>query len=126
MKFRRCFNLAAQVWRGVEQYPANAIQTDGNLQLKSWCRTYPSGAYPRAITASAIPLGKSSASRRAEQFDDHRELCRLKFRSRVAVDFAAKADFFKIGPNPFHRFTSFLGAGLNRLPGFLFEAGKRL
>jgi hypothetical protein len=33
MKFRRCFNLAAQVWRGVEQHPANAIEADGNLQL---------------------------------------------------------------------------------------------
>jgi hypothetical protein len=43
----------------------------------------------------------------------------LKFCGRVAVDFAAKADFFKIGTNPFHRFTSLLFLGnLNRFPGF--------
>jgi hypothetical protein len=33
MKFRGGFNLAAQVWRGVEQQPAHAVEADGNLQL---------------------------------------------------------------------------------------------
>lgn len=71
MKFRRGFDLRAQVGRSSEQKPRSGIGADGNLRLRAGLAAELPGAHGTTVGAGAVPLRKASASSRAENLDLH-------------------------------------------------------
>src|SRR5258708_5889427 len=71
VKFGRGFNLRAQVWGGSQQKPGAPVLTDGNLSLGARLALECAGSKGTAIGTGAIPLGKSAARSRAQNFHTH-------------------------------------------------------
>src|SRR5579864_2519173 len=71
MKFWRGLDLGTQVGRGSEQEPGIGVCADCNLSLAAGLAAKTSGAKSTAVGASAIPLRKCAAGRRAHNLHLH-------------------------------------------------------
>ena len=71
VKFRRGLNLRAQIGRSSEQKPRMPVLTDGNLGLSARLAVECARSQGTAVGTGAIPLGKSAARSRAQDFHTH-------------------------------------------------------
>ena len=64
-------DLLAQVRRGVEQRPVDAVAADRKRRLRAAPEAGFAGPHVGAIAAVAVPLRKTAACGRAQNLDDH-------------------------------------------------------
>src|SRR5262249_56795619 len=65
-------DLRAEVGRGSEQEPDDAVRGEGELGLRAGGGADGAGAQAGAVRAGAVPLREAAAGRRAKDFDLHR------------------------------------------------------
>lgn len=106
MKCRKVLDLIAQIGASVNKKPMLLIGAYRQLSLRTGLGLNRSLAQLPAVLTGAVPLRKSSPSRRTKDFYVHPWFW-LDFRIAVAGDFATQAHFFKRGCSPFHDVFSF-------------------